>query len=112
MKKKIGDTEYNIIPIPPHLSPYNARISELLQKKPTSFQDAEEISKEIAQHMEKLLNETVTPKPNKEHMTAVYNALIDLTNAVLVEAQFFRKNKGSNIAKSSSARISTSQAPK
>lgn len=110
MKKKIEDTEYNIIPIPPYLSPFNARISELLQKKFTSFQDAEETSKEINQHMEKLLSETVTPKPNKEHQTAVYNALIDLTNAVLQEAQFFRKNQRSGTAKSNAT--GHSSAPK
>jgi len=112
VKKKIGDTEYEIIPIPPHLSPYNARISELLQKKPQSFQEAEEISKEIAQHLEKLLSETVKPKPPIEHQTAAYNALIDVTNALIEEAEFFRKNQGPNSGKRSTTRPSTTQAPK
>jgi len=112
LKKKIDNVEYEIIPIPPHLSPYNSRISELLQKKAASFQDAEEISKEINQHMEKLLSETVTPKPRKEHQTEIYNAIIDLTNAVLEKAQFFRKNQRPSPSKSNATQPHPAQTSK
>jgi hypothetical protein len=107
VKKKIDNTEYEIIPIPPYLSPYNARISELLQTKSKNFQEAEEISKEIKQHMEKLLSETVKPNPPIEHQTAVYNALIDITNATIKQAEFFRKNKGLNPTKSGTVSINS-----
>jgi len=112
VKKKIETIEYNIIPISPHLSPYATRIGELLQKKPQSVQEVEETSGEINVLMDKLLSETVKPKPTKEHQTQVFNILCEYTNAVIQEAQFFRKNKGSNSAKGNTARHGDSEAAK
>jgi len=99
VKKKIGEIEYTIIPIPPHLSPFSTRIGELLQKRPQSTQEAKDISKEISEVMELLLPETVMPKPDKQHYLQVFNTLIDLTNKTMEEAEFFRKNKGPKSAK-------------
>lgn len=98
MKKKIGEIEYTIIPIPPHLSPFSTRIGELLQKRPQSTQEAKEISKEISEAMELLLSEIVMPKPEKQHYLQVFNALVDLTNKTMEEAGFFRKDQGSKSA--------------
>lgn len=112
MKRKIGDTEYNIIPIPPHLSPFSTLISERLQLKPEGPQDAETISQQIAEAMKALLSGTVKPYPKPEHETQVFNALIDITNKVIHEAQFFRKDKRPNAGKGNSARPGDSQAPK
>jgi len=110
MKKTIDGTEYTIIPIPPHLSPYSTRISELLQTKPQSLQETDERSKEIDTLVEKLLSKTVKPNPAPEHQLAIFNALIDLTNATIAEAQFFRSRKGSQPAKSNATRPNIAQA--
>jgi len=112
VKKKIGDTEYTIIPIPPHLSPYNSRISELLQKKTQNLQETKETSQELEECMKILLSGTVKPQPLPEDQTEVYNALIDLTNEVISKAQFFRKNQGPSPAKSSSICPTDSQKTK
>jgi len=104
LKTKIGDTEYTVMPIPPYLSPYSTRIGELLQKRPQTVQEAEEMSKEIKILMEKLLKETVKPEPSIEHQTQIFKVLCNHTNDIIQQAQFFRAHKGSSITKSSAAR--------
>lgn len=112
MKLKIEDAEYTIIPIPPNLSPYSTRISELLQRKPQTSQEADEISCEISKYMDKLLGGTVKPKPSEGHMLQLFNAVIGLTNKVLEEAGLFRKTKQSNLEKSNRISSADSQASK
>jgi len=100
MKKQIHGVEYEIKPIPPHLSPYSTRISELLQKKPQNVQEADVASDEIAACLGKLLAGTVNPVPPKEHQWQLFKILNDLTTKTLKDAGFFRKPKGSNTTKS------------
>lgn len=109
MKKKIEDVEYEIIPIPPYLSPYSTRISELLKKTPQSVEDASEISGEIKEAMDKLFAETVTPKPERKHRTQVFNTINKLTMEVIEDAKFFRKPKRSRDGKSGATSAGNSQ---
>jgi len=99
MKLKIDAVEYTITPIPPYLSPYSTRISELLTRKPRTNQEADEISGEITFAMKKLLSGTVTPTAPPEHELQLFKAVIQLTNTILEDAQFFRQAKKSNIEK-------------
>lgn len=112
IKKKIGNAEYNIIPIPPHLSPYLSRYGEISQKKPENLRETEELSKESEKIVEKLLSETVKPKPQLEHELAVFNAVINLTNQTIQDAQFFRTKQGPSATKSSTTQPRASQTTK
>ncbi len=83
-----------------------------MQQKPKSAQEVEANSKEIQVLIQKLLKETVNPEPKVEHQTEIFKVLCDLTNAVINEAQFFRKNHGPKPTKSNTAGAADSQAPK
>lgn len=97
---KLSGTEYELFPVPPYLSPYSARIGELLKLKPANFEEAQKQSEEIDKLMEKLFEGTVTPKPNKTDSLRLFNAIIDLTNEVMQEAKFFRTTKRCDADKS------------
>ena len=112
MKKKIEDVEYEIIPIPPSLSPFSTRISKLLQQEPKTVEEAKEISAEIKKAMDVLLEGTVTPEPKKGHRTQLLNALNQLTKAAIEDAEFFRKSKRRSSGESSSAGRINSQETK
>jgi len=109
MKKKIEDVEYEIIPIPPNLSPFSTRISKLLQQEPKTVEEAKEISAEIKAAMDILLEGTVTPEPKKGHRTQLLNTLNQLTKAAIDDAEFFRKSKRRSSRESSSAGHNSAQ---
>jgi len=111
MKLKIDAVEYKVTPIPPYLSPYSTRISELLTRKPQTNQEADEISNEIIFAMKKLLSGTVTPAPLPEHELRLFKAVIQLTNTILEDAGLFRQPKKSNIEKSRAVSATTPSAP-
>jgi hypothetical protein len=112
MKKKIEDVEYEIIPIPPSLSPFSTRISKLLQQEPKTVEEAKEISAEIKAAMDILLEGTVSPKPKKGHRTQVFNSLNLLTKEAIEDAEFFRKPKRRSSRESSSTGDNDSQETK
>lgn len=99
MEKEIDGVKYKLTPIPPHASPYNVLVADLLMKKPETVEDAEKISSEIKKAMVKLFAETVTPTPKPEHHIQLFNALTELTTEVMKEAGLFRKNSRPNTAK-------------
>jgi hypothetical protein len=101
MKKvKIEDVEYVIMPVPPYLSPYSTKIGELMRKQPCDMKDADRISSEINEFMKKLLADTVSPEPKKEHMLQVFSEVTALTNKVMEDAGLFRGPRGSGVEKS------------
>lgn len=112
MKQTIDGIEYNLIPQPPYLSPFTRRAAQLLKNEPQSLEEAQRNSEEIKQCMEKIFAETVKPQPKIEHYVQVFNAINELTNQVIKDAEFFRKPKRSNIGKSRHARDYTSETPK
>jgi len=95
VKLKIDGVEYQVKPMPLHLSPYAARMSELLQKVPTDLSEADEMSKEIEQLQSKIFAETVSPEVRKEHTIELYNAVNDLTREIMKKAGLFRESKQS-----------------
>lgn len=95
MKVKIkgADREYDVQAVPPYMGPFNLRLSNLLRTPPKNVKDAETISAEIKELQSKLLKECVTPEVPQGDMLEVYNALMNVTKAVLTDADSFRKNK-------------------
>jgi hypothetical protein len=100
VKVKIGNNEYIITPLPPRLAPHNAFYSELLQRKPSSVQEAEEIGASIKELTELVLKATVTPTPPEEHYTQLYNAVTELTNKVLSQSFFPTASKQGSVLSS------------
>ncbi|HLE74922.1 MAG TPA: hypothetical protein VI864_02630 [Candidatus Bathyarchaeia archaeon] len=101
MELEVEGVKYEIIPIPPSLSPYSTLIGDLLRAKPQTIEEVEKNSGTIAKAMEKLFAGTVKPTPKLEHQTQVFNALINLTNKTIEAAGLFRGDKGSSTSPSS-----------
>jgi len=116
MKKKIGNIEYNIIPLPPYLSSAFRKAVELLkalqEKPPKSIEEDRQCREETKIWMLEVLKETVEPEPKKEHYLELWNILCDITNQVAEDAQFFRKPKRPDTGESKSISHSSAQAPK
>jgi len=112
MEKTIDGVKYTLIPVPPHASPYDVLIADLLRKKPETTEEAERISIEIKKAMEKLFAETVTPKPKVEHHIQLFNALTELTTKVMKEAGLFRNHPRSGTEKGDSDRADATQETK
>ena len=100
MKVKIGNNEYTVTPLPPRLAPHNAFYSELLQRKPSSVEEAQEIGKNLGELCEIILTATVTPTPREEHYTQLYNAVVELTNRVLSQSFFPTASKQGSVLSS------------
>jgi len=83
-----------------------------MKQQPASFEEAEKLGQEIKKCVEKLVNECVNPEPEKEDMLRVYNALIDVTNKAIKDAQFFRDIQRSGTAKSSAVSSGPTQTAK
>ena len=90
---KIGETEYDVQPITPELSPFIARIGEVMKTKPKDVEEAKAIRKEIAELSDIIFPETVTPDPAKEHKMQLLQTVLNLTAQVMDEADCFRKKK-------------------
>jgi hypothetical protein len=101
MELEVESVKYEIMPIPPNLSPYSTLIGNLLRATPQNLEDAEKNSDIIAKAMEKVFVGTVKPVPKPEHQTQVFNALIDLTNKTIEAAGLFRGDKGPSTPPSS-----------
>jgi hypothetical protein len=112
MEKIIDGVTYVLTAIPPHLSPYNTLLGDLLREKPKTAQEADRVSGEIKKCMDKLLVDTVKPTPRPEHQYQVFNALTALTSEVLDEARLFRKDKRSSTEEGSPTSPSASRKAK
>jgi len=112
MKKEISGVTYTLIPIPPSLMPFSARILTLLQTTPKSVEDTREASAELKTLVKELLKGTCQPTPLEEHELEVYNVLVQLTNETLEKARLFRQKPGPNAAEGSSAGPVTPQTSK
>jgi len=110
MKLKIDDVDYELMPVPPSLAPYQARINELMSQKPKSIEETKEISGELKPLIQAVLLETVSPKVRREHELAVFRALMKLTNETLTQVQFFPGGKRSEPEKGGAAGSSAAQA--
>jgi len=112
MEKTIDGITYIITPTSPNLSPYTMLLSKLLKIEPSNVEEAEKTSVEIDKAMTKLFDGTVSPKPKHEHHIQLYNAVIEVTNKALEDAEFFRQRRKSNVEESSSDESDASQASK
>jgi hypothetical protein len=92
-EKEIDGVKYSLIPIPPHVSPFNQLLGQLLQKAPGDCEEAEKDSVQIEKALDKILEACVEPKPRREHAWKLYSALQKLTKKTLEDAGFFRKPK-------------------
>lgn len=107
MKLVLDGKEYQIIPVPPHLSPYMTLTSELMKKKFATFEEAEETSKQIERLLRKVMEETISPQPEKEHLLKLFYALVEETEKVFKTMEPFRKPEGSSSDKSDTTRSVT-----
>ncbi|MDH5788096.1 MAG: hypothetical protein OEZ40_07395 [Candidatus Bathyarchaeota archaeon] len=101
MKLKVENFQYELIPIPPHLAPYNTYVAHLLQQLPKNCEEAKRVSDEMSKALDALFAGTVKPQPEKKHYIQVFNALNDLTKKVMEDAGLFRQPKGQRTKKSS-----------
>ena len=110
VKKKIGDTEYNVIPVPPYASGLFKKAADLIHKL---VKEDEQSTREQAKVlMLEVFKETVEPKPQKEHYLQLWNCLVEVTNAAVEDAQFFRKPKGPGAGEGGAAGPDAAQASK
>lgn len=93
MKIRIGETEYNVEPITPELSPFMSLLGETLKAKPATVEEAKEVQKKVSELAEIIFPETVTPKPLKRHRMQLLQTVINLTSQVMDEADCFRKTR-------------------
>jgi len=103
MEKEIDGVKYSLIPIPPHASPFNQLVGQLLQKTPIDCEEAEKDSMQIEKALDKILTACVEPKPRREHAWKLYSALQELTKKTLEDAGFFRGLKRSSTKSSGAA---------
>lgn len=93
MKVKIGETEYDVEPITPDLSPFISLIGEVMKTKAKDIAEAKENQKKISELSDIIFPETVTPAPLKEHKMQLLQTMLNLTAQVMDEADCFRKKK-------------------
>ena len=112
MKQKIGDVEYEIIPIPPSHAVYASLYSVKTKEQPKNLEEAKQISKDVEGVTAILFAECVSPAPKKEHHTQALKALFDLTAKTQEEAGLFRQDSKPHAEKSDTTRPINSQTPK
>jgi hypothetical protein len=110
VKKKIGDTEYNVIPVPPYASGLFKKAADLIQK--LVKEDDKSTREKAKVLMLEVFRETVEPEPQREHYLQLWNLLVEVTNAAVEDAQFFRKQQGSGVGEGGTAGVGTAQTPK
>ena len=87
---KIDNVEYTISAIPPYLQPYVRLYGDLAEKGTKNVTDAKQVEAQMKYIVEKVLTETVSPKPAKEHQFELYRIVNNLTSNAMSRAdQFF-----------------------
>jgi len=106
MKITVNNRQYNILPIPIEFTPHTTFFAELLMRQPKTVEEANQISKEIAQIVTIVLAQIVKPQPSEEDKTELWNYATHYTAELIKKrTEFFRKHKKSSDTKSRRTRV-------
>ena len=111
MKVCIDGTEYHVNPIPPSMSLYHIRITELLRAEAKGLQEIRDATSELDALLTELLKECVQPTPAKQHQLTLFNLVMKETDRAIKDAQFFWNQKHGDTAAGSADGASAASSP-
>ena len=88
---EIDGVKYEVGAIPPYLLPYMNLYGDLSLKDAKTFQEAKDVEDQMREIVEKVLDETVSPKPKKAHETELFRTVNAMTRQIVdqIDAKFF-----------------------
>ena len=110
--KTVEGITYKVTSIPTRLAPFNDWLCDLLQKTPSSFDEAKRNGEERVLALQTLIEGCVDPKPPKEHWWLFWYEINKLHKQVLIDAGLFREPKSPNVDSGDSAGPAASQETK